>query len=182
MRRQSRSIGIVTLLAVSLLLGACSSTQTVGEEIDDSVITSKIKAKLAADPDVNPFEIDVDTLERVAHLRGTVETNKERMEAEKLARETHGVRTVINELTLGDHTVAENLTDAKIASIVKAKLAADPEINPFDIDVDADLGVITLDGLVKTNEQKMEAEKLARNTDGVKRVKNEIKVRPGGAK
>jgi hyperosmotically inducible protein len=169
---------LIVSLAVLMMLGACSSTQTTGEEIDDAVITSKVKAKLAADPEVNPFEIDVDTLNRVVYLRGTVETRAAMREAEKLARTTSGVLGVVNELNLGDHTFREGLNDATLATKIKAKLAADPDINPFDIDVDADLGVITLHGQVRTVEQKREAEEIARGTDGVRKVRNKIEVSP----
>jgi len=176
---KSKHQAIVTLLfALALLLGACSSTQSVGSQLDDGLITSKVKMKLAADPAVNPFEIDVDTREGVVYLSGMVDSWDERMEAEQLARATAGVIGVANELNIGEHSLTEELDDARIASKVKAKLVADPDINAFDIDVDIDLGVVTLRGLVETSWQKREAAAIARNTIGVKKVRNNIAVAP----
>jgi osmotically-inducible protein OsmY len=65
-------VAAVLTLVLSTSFG-CASTRTVGEQIDDGAITSKINAKLTADPEVNPFNIDVDTLDGVVTLRGEVE-------------------------------------------------------------------------------------------------------------
>jgi osmotically-inducible protein OsmY len=91
-------------LAVALVLGACSTTQTAGTQVDDASITAAVKAKLAADGDINPFNIDVDTNEGVVTLQGRVEKEEARTKAEQLARETDGVRRVINLVKVGDQS------------------------------------------------------------------------------
>lgn len=91
-------------LAILLALGACSSTRTPGTQVDDAAITAAVKAKLAADMDVNPFNIDVDTNEGVVTLQGRVEKQEARDKAEQLARETDGVRRVINLVKVGDNS------------------------------------------------------------------------------
>lgn len=91
-------------LALLLALGACSSNKTVGTQVDDAAITAAVKAKLAADGDINPFNIDVDTNEGVVTLQGRVEKSEAKMKAEQLARETDGVRRVINLVKVGDNT------------------------------------------------------------------------------
>jgi hyperosmotically inducible periplasmic protein len=180
MKRTSRLPWLVAAASLLMfLLGACSSTQTVGGQVDDTLITSKVKAKLAADPEVNPFKVDVDTINGVVYLRGVVSDKAVSSEALKLARDTDGVKFVVNDLVVGEYTAQDQLADARIASKVKIKLAADPEINPFDIDVDSRLGVVTLNGQVKTAGQKREAEAIARGTDGVRSVRNQIRVESG---
>jgi hyperosmotically inducible periplasmic protein len=89
-------------LVLALVMGACSSTQTAGTQVDDAAITAAVKAKLAADGDINPFNIDVDTNEGVVTLQGRVEKDEARTKAELLARETDGVRRVINLVKVGD--------------------------------------------------------------------------------
>jgi len=91
-------------LAIVLVLGACSSTNTAGTKVDDAAITAAVKAKLATDGDINPFNIDVDTNEGVVTLQGRVEKEAARTKAEQLARETDGVRRVINLVKVGDKT------------------------------------------------------------------------------
>ena len=87
-------VAVIALVAVS----ACSSTQTTGEEFNDATITAKIKSKLTAHPDVNAFNIDVDTLDRVVTLSGQVEYAEARRAAEEVAWDTYGVRDVVNRL------------------------------------------------------------------------------------
>ena len=90
------------VLVFALALGACSSTKSAGTQVDDAAITTKVKAKLAADGDINPFNIDVDTNEGVVTLQGRVAKEEARTKAEQLARETEGVRRVINLVKVGD--------------------------------------------------------------------------------
>lgn len=89
-------------LVLALALGACSSTKTAGTQVDDAAITAKVKAKLAADGDVNPFNIDVDSNEGVVTLQGRVAKEEARTKAEQLARDTDGVTRVINLIKVGD--------------------------------------------------------------------------------
>jgi hyperosmotically inducible periplasmic protein len=91
------------MLILAMALGACSSTKTAGAQVDDAAITAKVKAKLAADGDINPFNIDVDTNEGVVTLQGRVSKEEARTKAERHARETDGVRRVINLVKVGDN-------------------------------------------------------------------------------
>jgi hyperosmotically inducible protein len=68
--------------------------------LEDAAITAKVKAKLAADPEVAAYRIDVDTANRVVTLGGRVASAEVSAEAEKLARRTSGVRAVVNRLVV----------------------------------------------------------------------------------
>lgn len=100
----SRISVVFLVLAVVLSLTACSSTRTVGTQVDDAAITASVKAKLVADGDINPFNIDVDTNEGVVTLQGRVKKEEARTKAERLAKETDGVRRVINLVKVGDQS------------------------------------------------------------------------------
>jgi hyperosmotically inducible protein len=95
-------VGLALVIAMGLV--ACSSTRTPGTQVDDSAITAAVKGKLAADGDVNPFNIDVDTNEGVVTLQGRVEKEEARSTAERLAKETDGVVRVINLIKVGDQS------------------------------------------------------------------------------
>src|SRR5690242_16871412 len=102
-RNQLLRLSVVCLaLVMALALGACSSTKTAGTQVDDAAITAKVKAKLAADGDINPFNIDVDTNEGVVTLQGRVAKDVARTKAEQLARDTDGVKRVVNLVKVGD--------------------------------------------------------------------------------
>lgn len=68
----------------------------VRDVLDDATITAKVKATLLADPEVKALQIDVDTIDGRVTLNGKVASNDQRMEAEKLASRTQGVREVVN--------------------------------------------------------------------------------------
>lgn len=64
-------------------------------------ITAKIKAKMALDDRVKAAKIDVDTAGSVVTLSGRVASEAERTRAVQLARETDGVTSVVDQLTIG---------------------------------------------------------------------------------
>ena len=74
-------------------------------------------------------------------------------------------------------TVACGKSDIGITTAVKAKLAADDEVKAYQIDVDTRDKVVTLSGSVDTEMAKTRALELARLTDGVSRVSNNLTVR-----
>src|SRR5262245_14030603 len=67
----------------------------------DSVITAKVKAKLASEKLSTLTKVDVDTSGGVVQLNGTVDSEKTRMRATDLARQVDGVREVVNNLKVG---------------------------------------------------------------------------------
>jgi len=69
----------------------------------DAAITMKIQAKYAGDDVVKGRNIDVDTSNGVVTLKGEVDSKRERDAAEQLARETAGVKRVIDELKVASH-------------------------------------------------------------------------------
>lgn len=172
------TLALTGVLLVGLVTG-CATNRSAGEQVDDGWITTKITSKLTSDPQVNPFKIDVDTTDGVVTLRGKVKKASVRQEAEDLARNTRGVKRVINEIEVvepGD-TEGDVVSDSWITTKIKSKLTADPQLNPFNIDVDTSGGVVTLSGKVKNDANRQEAEKLARDTRGVRRVVNELTIR-----
>jgi osmotically-inducible protein OsmY len=66
--------------------------------------------------------------------------------------------------------------DAKITSTIQARLASDGEVNPFKITVTTNDGVVTLKGRVNKADTREKAERYARETGGVQRVIDLVKV------
>jgi osmotically-inducible protein OsmY len=80
------------ILALALLVpltAACG--KTVGETIDDTAITTRVKTAMLNDPAVGGLRIDVDTYKGVVTLSGRVKNQTERDQAISLARRTSGV-------------------------------------------------------------------------------------------
>ena len=92
---------LVGILSAGFFTGGCSSTPThpsTGEYVDDTVITTKVKAALLADRDVKSFAISVETDRDVVTLNGIVDTEAQRQAAGNDAAGVAGVRGVRNDL------------------------------------------------------------------------------------
>jgi len=95
---------MVTGVCSTLTLTACSSTQSAKMQIDDSEITTAVKADFVKDDAVKANDIDVTTNEGVVTLTGRVHSAAESAKAEKIARAVNGVKSVRNLLKVGDLT------------------------------------------------------------------------------
>ena len=88
-------------IAVAALLGGCAvarEQQTVGQYVDDTTITSQVKAKFADDGAVAATAISVETMKGLVQLSGFAKSWAERDRAEVLARSVKGVTGVRNDI------------------------------------------------------------------------------------
>ena len=91
------------LVAAFLTLGGCAvvrGQETVGAYVDDTSITTQIKARYIDNKDVDTVAISVETLNGVVMLSGFAKSQAERSNAEMLARKVTGVRNVRNEIVV----------------------------------------------------------------------------------
>ena len=90
-------------IALIVALASCAGTRTkesTGEYVDDSLITSKVKAALVNDPDTKAREIGVETFKGVVQLSGFVGTSGEKEKAGEIARKVKGVAGVKNNIVV----------------------------------------------------------------------------------
>lgn len=80
---------------------AGDAADRAGSVISDASITTAVKSKFLADPDVSGLKIDVDTTNGVVTLRGTVPNAAEKTRALRLAKETDGVKNVRDQIKVG---------------------------------------------------------------------------------
>ena len=78
-------------------------------------------------------------------------------------------------------TVACGQSDAGITTAVKSKLIADDMVKAYKVDVDTQKKVVTLSGEVDTQAQREHAVLIARNTNGVADVIDQLRVTPAAA-
>ncbi|MCS0584415.1 BON domain-containing protein [Massilia pinisoli] len=94
-----------SVLATSLLVSlvACAPTPTregTGEYVDDSLITSKVKAAFAADPSVKATQVNVETFKGTVQLSGFVDSRESAEKAVEIARNVKGVKSVKNDTVI----------------------------------------------------------------------------------
>jgi hyperosmotically inducible protein len=79
-------------------------------------------------------------------------------------------------------SVGEYASDAVVTTKVKAAIVADKSLSALDVAVETNNGVVTLTGTVASAAQSDNATHAARGVEGVKQVKNELKVDPAKAR
>jgi len=178
----SRFTKIAVGLLAAMTLVACASTRTqktAGEQLDDSVITSRVKTALTKDLGRDAVKIDVETFKQRVQLNGFIDSADTKREATRIAQNVKGVAAVENNLKLSDETrtAGQYIDDKVIVAKIKTKLAEDPVVKAHEVNIEARQGVVQLAGFVDTSEQKSRAAELARATDGVQSVDNQLEVK-----
>jgi osmotically-inducible protein OsmY len=87
---------------LSAFLG-CSTTQkheTAGQYVDDSVITTRVKASLFDEMSLKTFQINVKTYQGIVQLSGFVDSADHVQKAGDIARGVEGVKEVRNDLNV----------------------------------------------------------------------------------
>ena len=101
MKKTNILIGFLVALMLIGTFAACASSpkqESTGEYVDDSVITTKVKALLANDDFLKSFEIGVETRKGVVQLSGFVDSQKAVNKAVEITRSVKGVKSVKNSL------------------------------------------------------------------------------------
>jgi len=168
----------------------------------ESAAEDLIKARLAGDDQLKAFNlrVEVDKEKRLATLSGTVTSESLRAKAIELARSAQPDLMIEDRIEVGsgeisrqDYTqdmakeewkkaeefgekVGDRIEDAWIHSKIVAKLIASSKTQERTIDVDVVNGKVTLRGTAQSAAQKSEAERVAKETEGVKNVNNQIKI------
>ncbi len=158
---------------------ATPATTSVGTEIDDGVVTAKVKSALLADPDIKSFDFKVETRKGEVMLSGFVGNQAQVDRAILIARGVEGVKAVANSMNLkeGTATVGNTVDDGIITAKIKSALLADPNVKNFDIAVVTRKGEAQLSGFVDNQAQIDHATELARAVDGVKSVASEMSIK-----
>lgn len=167
-----------------------------------SQLEQDIKTAWNADPMLRAADLKVnaDVDKNKAEISGTVDSEALRTKAVELAKSIHPGMSITDQIDVvpkeptranytedqakqerakargSSETVGDSVDDAWIHMKVVGKLISDSKTPERKINVDVVQGVVTLRGIVQTMDEKTEAERVARNTDGVKSVKNELTV------
>lgn len=200
---------IITTVAIAGMLGmaGCSSSSTSADtsKPTNSQIEQSIKAQFSSNPQLaDHIKVDADAANNLVTLSGTVYTEPDRTQALSLAKSAQNGISVIDKIDVkpGDiprseyteqmasdarekaksagDKIGSSLDDAWIHTKLESKLIGDPQTPVRKINIDVDNGIVTLRGDVPSADAKAEAQRIAGETDGVKRVNNLLRVRASG--
>jgi len=152
---------------------------TVGTEIDDTVITTRVKSALLTEPEVKAFDLKVETRKGEVQLSGFVDNQTQIDRAIEVTRSVIGVKAVENKMSLkGPTTTAgDKVDDGVITARVKSALLADASIKSLDIAVVTRKGEVQLSGFVDNQSQMDRAIEVARGTANVRNVDNQMSIK-----
>lgn len=188
-RIENMLLGAVMVSALTIAVVGCGKvvdsagmalpSTTVGTDIDDSVITSNVKAILMGDADIKSFDFKVETRKGEVMLSGFVDNQMQLDRATAATRAVSGVKGVQNNVILkGAPTSVGKKVDAGIITgKVKAELLGDPNVKSLDIAVVTRDDEVLLSGFVDNQAQMDRAVEIARRVEGVRRVSNEMSVK-----
>jgi osmotically-inducible protein OsmY len=98
--RRLATIAGVLVMATALGCASTAKTEGTGEYVDDTVVTSKVKAAIFNEPSLKSAEINVETFKGVVQLSGFVSSPAAESTAVSVARKVEGVKSVKNDMRL----------------------------------------------------------------------------------
>ncbi len=182
---QEKQLAAKLAKSVTGVIGVDNDITVTGPaERADAEVREDVEAALRWDALVDAALIDVAVDEGLVTLDGTVASASEKARARAQAW-VAGVSDV-NAENLAVEAWAEDpmvatddeamMTDTQVASAIESNLALDPRVFSFDVTTTVDNGVAILRGEVDNLKAKRAAARVARNTAGVRRVKNRVVV------
>ncbi|OIO66460.1 MAG: hypothetical protein AUJ56_12455 [Zetaproteobacteria bacterium CG1_02_49_23] len=182
---------LIVLMLISMTLPSCVATavmggavagsaafdkRTMGQQMDDTTITSKVRTALVKEKDMPSRYISIDVLQGKVTLTGFLPTQEQIDRAEFIVKEVAGVLAVRNELRVGEPTAGNWMSDSWITTQIKSKLFGDGIASGVNVRVETVDGVVYLQGIVDSEDLRYKAVGIARAVDGVAEVKNLLEV------
>jgi len=101
--RAKRTFAIAVIAAATIASTGCSvmrGQESAGAYVDDAAITTSVKSKFVEEKMVDASAIKVETMNGTVQLSGFAKSPQERAAAESIARNTKGVKSVENKVTV----------------------------------------------------------------------------------
>ena len=181
------SLALLAALALAPAVHAAEETEPGSQGPgSDLWIEARLITIYSLNALINPFDVGVDAEDGVVTLTGEVDNEAEKILAADIAEGLDGVTRVEDRLQVAAGKEGEReanplyrlVTDAETTARIQMRLLWNDTTGGLSIDVDTQDGVVTLTGPVHTEEERQMAERLARRTEGVREVKNALRVAP----
>jgi len=152
-------------------VGTVKTERSFGRLIDDELIETYVGANLLkADPGYQAAHIRVVSFNGIVLLVGQLKSEMLRGEATNIANQVRNVKRVHNELTVsGPISVPARSNDAWLKTKIKSTMLATDGINPLEVKVVVENGIVYLMGMVSKPQADL-AVKIARQTYGVQKI------------
>lgn len=183
----------VLAAAIALALSSFTGTVMAQDANNDGNNATRLETRIATTYELNPhlraqdIQVSVDNA-GTATLTGVVGESVNKSLAEQIALGVDGIEKVENELEIredyvartsnGERSFGEKMDDFSIGAAVKSKLLWSTHTDGLATEVTTESGVVTLQGTAKSDISRDLAGQIALNTDGVRKVDNQLKIAP----
>ncbi|TDR23485.1 BON domain-containing protein [Marinicella litoralis] len=194
-RKSLKVTSLVVALGISsmTLAGGNNAHYDTDDKLRDAWIDGKVESALLINRHLNNFTIDTDVKGKTVYLSGTVKSGVDKELAGEIAKGIEGVVDVENNLVVKEDAKMSKKAykdgdersfgtwydDSTTTAAIKSKFLWSGEVDGLDINVDTMHGVVTLNGTANTSANKALAEEMAKNTNGVTKVINKLKIKNG---
>lgn len=191
----------------AMLAAGCNQNRneqaTATPKMSNDDLDRSVSAKINSDVALASYKIDVDADadKNAVTLSGSVPTESLRDKAVELARSANANLVVTDKIDVkpGDvdrtaytddmanharakakasgETIGSSTDDAWIHTKIRTRLVGEGEVPGTGVNVDVSNNVVTLRGTVESQAEKAKVEQIAKSTDGVKSVKNQLVVK-----
>lgn len=158
--------------------------------VRDAWLQGRLETTYALNENLSAYDIDTQVENGVARLSGTLATDIDRDLALEIAHRIEGIQRVESTLQVDpaarardprtaddeERSFSQAIADATISARVKGNLVAHGKTRDLPIGVETRNDVVTLSGSVSSRTEAMLAEMITRNTDGIRSVRNKIRI------
>jgi osmotically-inducible protein OsmY len=155
------------------------SKPSIGEKLDDTVITTQVKMALLLHRSTSTLRTEITTSNGVVVIDGSVENSAEKELITKLVEDVQGVKGVENKMivsTKETSTVGEKLDDSVITAKVKMALVIHRSTGVLRTSITTNDAVVTVSGKAKNIAERELVSKVIEDVDGVKSVVNKMMI------
>ncbi len=155
--------------------------KSAGEHVDDTTIATSTKAALIDSDKVSANHVNVEVYQGHVQLAGFVDSDAEKSAAIAVAKKVDGVTKVVDGMVVlqGHRSMGQTLDDTTIQTKLKTKLADVVGMEKaLAINTEVRQGHVLLSGWVSADKYKQQAGEIAQAIDGVKKVHNQIALKP----
>jgi len=169
----------LTLMMAFLVSGCAVATAGIKKGDERSFVGSikdvnagrVIKARMTRALDYKLKGIDVEVAEGIVVLTGNVPTQKDKIEAARIAWSARGIEQVGNEVLVGDkQSFIRNTKDGFLEKSVRARLTADRLVKARNFNIETHEGIVYVLGVARTDQELKRAAEIAATTKGARQV------------
>ncbi len=145
--------------------------------VNDVSAGRAIKSRMTRAYDFDLDKVDVEVAEGIAVLTGSVPTNEDKIEAERIAWSAPHVDKVGNEIQLNSKTgLVRSSKDTVLSTSIKSRLIAEKHVKARNVNIETHNGVVYLMGVARDQAELERITYLASTTKGAKEVISYIKI------